>query len=128
MITLKTLAEATEQEVFNQIATGLMEQGKKSLVNGRCCYRSDDGSKCAAGMLIADDEYKPVFDKRGTRGEMISSDWEEIVLKGYAPKVHSDLITQLQSIHDSFEPSEWKERLQDYARIWRLKIEVDCLK
>ena len=126
MITLKTLAEATEQEVFNQIATGLMEQGKKSLVNGRCCYRSDDGSKCAAGMLIADDEYKPVFDKRGTRGE--SSDWEGIVLMGYATKAHKELIMQLQNIHDTFEPSEWKERLRDYARIWRLKIEVDCLK
>ena len=36
MITLKTLPQATAQEVFDQVANHLLEQGKKSEKDDKC--------------------------------------------------------------------------------------------
>lgn len=67
MITLKTLADATEQEVFDQVANHLLTQMKKSehtrknpyeYVN--CLYRSSDGLKCAAGWNQSTDLLKAI--------------------------------------------------------------------
>lgn len=68
MITLKTLPQASEQEVLDQIAVHLLTQ-KQKCNNGKdqtdpnyqCLYRNEEGLKCAAGCLIADDEYKKRF-------------------------------------------------------------------
>lgn len=40
MITLKTLSQATEQEVFDQVANHLLTQMEQSAVAGGCWYRS----------------------------------------------------------------------------------------
>ena len=60
MITLKTLPQATAQEVFDQITQHLLQQGKAAKsVTGACRYRIETAEgilKCAAGCLIADDE------------------------------------------------------------------------
>ena len=39
MITLATLSQATEQEVFDQVAVHLMTQGEKSSTGATCRYR-----------------------------------------------------------------------------------------
>ena len=61
-ITLKTLGQATAQEVFDQVSSHLLTQMKKS-INPKnpslCVYHADSGLKCAAGCLISDDEYTP---------------------------------------------------------------------
>ena len=74
MITLKTLPQATAQEVFDQVAKHLLTQMKKSVAKRAaesasdskdyCMYRGFDGTKCAAGCLISDDEYKPEFEQK----------------------------------------------------------------
>ena len=60
----------TRQETFDFVCSALLKQGKPSLdarpvlsVNSipmtSCGYRGVDGTKCAAGYLIPDEEYDP---------------------------------------------------------------------
>ena len=111
MITLKTLEQATAQEVFDQVATHLLTQNKKSAealsvgIAG-CRYRSSDGLKCAAGCLIGDDEYSLDMETRS---------WRYLIHINLVPDKHSDLICQLQSIHDDIKVDAWREKLLELA-------------
>lgn len=112
MITLKTLPQATAQEVFDQVARHLLTQNKRSTnIAEDCVYRGSGGLQCAAGCLIADDEYRP-----GMEG----NSWCGIVASGYAPIQHRDLISDLQNLHDTQSTVYWKEELHRTARIWGL--------
>lgn len=115
MITLKTLPQATAQEVFDQVAKHLLTQGKKSISenNQFCMYRGFNGTKCAAGCLIADDEYRLGFEKRT---------WEELVNEYAVSKNHCLLIMKLQSVHDEYNNIEdWKSILNNLAEESDLK-------
>jgi hypothetical protein len=118
MITLKTLEQATVQEVFNQVAEHLLTQNKQSEGehnNGlTCMYRSPDGLKCAAGCLIGDDEYSREWERRS---------WGFVSRVGGVTK-HIDLISSLQSIHDSYEPSQWLAHLKELANSKELSTKV----
>ena len=105
MITLATLSEATAQEVFDQVATHLLTQNKVSSMEGACRYRFID-LKCAAGCLIADEEYKPEFE---------GNVWRDLTYSSLVPNRHAQLISQLQTIHDTCSPSMWGNRLQELA-------------
>lgn len=114
MITLKTLSQATAQEVFDQVAKHLLIQNRKcALNNGSCIYRSNDGLKCAAGNLIADDEYDPNFEQ---------NDWETLVIEDKVPDTHYELILGLQQIHDVNSPKNWRKQLRLYAKAINLKF------
>ena len=49
-ITLKTLAQATEQEVFDQVVQHLREQGVQSQNENGCAYRGDGGLMWASWL------------------------------------------------------------------------------
>lgn len=108
MITLKTLDKATDQEVFDQIATHLLTQKKRSELSpgGDCMYRGRHGLKCAAGCMIGDDEYR-----RGMEGQL----WSTLIVEGHAPNDHCDVICDLQRIHDDVYPEHWTYSIRDYA-------------
>lgn len=109
MITLKTLAQATKQEVFNQVATHLLKQNERSCreVDGVCMYRNSRGLKCAVGCLISDDEYIQLFE---------NNTWDYVVKTlMLAPNAHLELITELQHIHDNYNPIDWQQRLEELA-------------
>jgi hypothetical protein len=119
-ISLKTLAEATPQEVFDQVAKHLLEQGKKSFKLDEdgdefCLYRGPEGLKCAAGCLIADNEYKD---------DMEGGSWSYLVRRGYAPETHKILIAKLQAIHDEKEPSTWREGLLEISKRFDLNPQI----
>lgn len=122
MITLKTLPQSTAQEVFDQVATHLLTQNQKSLqfcndnILDLCMYRGAGTLKCAAGCLIADEEYDPTLEK---------ASWKTLVKRDIVPKEHSTLIIDLQCIHDRTEVSEWKEELQHFAKIRKLEFKED---
>lgn len=109
-ITLATLHEATEQEVFDQVATHLLTQNKRSYNEelATCAYRSPDGLKCAAGCLIADEEY----DLRWEDATWITLSRE----RGVVPSTHACLIEELQRIHDNVELDEWSYHLESLAK------------
>lgn len=127
MITLKTLPQATEQEVFDQAASHILRQNKKSLnPNGiGCAYRGNDGLKCAAGCFISDDEYKPAMDSYGM--EALGLGWDDMINEGFAPTQHNRLINELQGIHDIAPVDEWKDQLERLANRYNLQFDFEKL-
>lgn len=118
MITLKTLPNATKQEVFDQVASHMLKQMKQSKKHsGACAYRGTHGSKCAAGCLIADDEYMTKFDNACN-----GKSWNTLIREGLVPVSHKDLIVSLQDIHDGYEPVGWANRLRKLAEIEGLEF------
>lgn len=95
MITLATLPQATAQEVYDQAVEHCVRQGRRSMDKrmGYCAYRGDNDLKCAAGCLIADDEYSEEFE---------GHEWRELVDARLVPTAHADLIRELQNAHDLY--------------------------
>lgn len=116
IITLKTLPEATAQEVFDQVVAHLMNQGKKSTGDLICRYKNSDGLKCAVGCLIGDNEYDNNWE--GKR-------WYEVVKSGHATYYHNGLIQKLQRVHDNFEIHEWKRELELVAIGFSLEFNLE---
>ena len=102
-ITLATLKDATQQEVFDQVTTHLLKQNKKSqnTTKKTCMYRGQNGTCCAAGCLISDEEYKQSYE---------SKNWGTLTYRGFVPDTHKDLIEKLQQIHDMYMPEVWGKR------------------
>ena len=118
-ITLATLPQATEQQVFDQVARHLLTQNAKSMSgdNLTCAYRGKDNTMCAAGCLISDEEMERLRD-------MNTTDWSELVEFEVAPLEHRGLIKELQSVHDLREPVDWPLGLRQVAYHRRLSIDV----
>ena len=103
-ITLKNLHEATEYDVIKQVGTHLLRQNKHSDDGGvNCMYRGQGGLMCAAGCLIADDEYKASFE-----GNL----WRSLVENEQVPDAHRLLVERLQRIHDDYPPEYWDFKLR----------------
>jgi hypothetical protein len=85
----------TLQEVFNIVSTHLLTQIKRSMSTRPgsfgCAYRGKDGMKCAAGVLIPDDQYN-------SRMEGIY--WGGLVLEHLVENKFTQEIVELQDIHD----------------------------
>ena len=114
-ITLATLPQATKQEVFDQVKAHLLAQKAKSKNSlGTCNYRGEGGRMCAAGCLIADNEYTPYMDNES------DGSWGGLVNEGVFPKEHRELIQQLQDIHDGEPEDYWVEELKQLARSVKL--------
>ena len=104
MITLATLPQATEQEIFDQAVKHLLTQNAVSTgSDGSCKYRGDNGLICAAGCFISDDEYGP---------EMEGKNWGSLS----TPQKHIELISDLQIIHDDCLVEDWESELVDLAK------------
>lgn len=117
MITLKTLPQASSQEVFDQVKNHLLKQGAKSVnrVSGYgdlCAYRGRNGLKCAAGCLIGDDEYTE---------SMECNTWRDLAANGIVPHFHMALIHKLQKIHDEEDLVDWAVALESLAKDFGLK-------
>lgn len=113
-ITLKTLEQATEQEVFDQVCNHLMEQDVASINDSSTCLYRHGTLKCAAGCLISDEEYHP---------DMEDNAWMGLVKDGHVPTdKHKGLIDSLQGVHDDSCVDEWPEMLEDVADHYGLKL------
>jgi hypothetical protein len=121
MTTCNWTLPATEQEVFDLVATGLLRQNRKSTdPYGGCSYRGIEGCKCAAGMLIPDQHYKPEFECWG---------WENLVRRGVVPPECTSLICRLQGIHDNYYTWSWRTELSRLAAHYGLNTAaIDAMK
>lgn len=118
MITLETLKDASTQEVFDQVATHLLTQMKKSQNNDGCFYRHD-GLMCAAGCLISDSEYNSEMD-------IGDSSWSGLISRGLVTDQHHDFISELQFLHDEYEPSSWPEELKELSVKYNLEFKHEA--
>jgi hypothetical protein len=106
------------QEIFNVVSAHLLTQGVRAVRGGddpdqarMCMYRAPNGAKCAAGVLIPDSAYSPSME--GKNSSALIEDF-----RGVLPEFmdeNSGLIRRLQSVHDVYEPHEWKQKLNDLA-------------
>jgi hypothetical protein len=108
----------TTQEIFDTVATHLFTQGERALsADGACMYRAPDGRKCAAGVLIDDNEYNPAMEGTtfggGRHGDQrLSHLWPMRLVQ------HINLITTLQTVHDANDNDYW---LTTDRMKWRLR-------
>jgi len=116
MITLKNIAEASLQDIFDQASNHLLTQMEKSRIKDMCLYRSDDGLKCAVGCFIADDEHSEDME-----GECV----EMLIINGRMSSISRDrlkLLDKLQSIHDDLDPVQWSSALEGIAEEFNLNF------
>jgi len=97
----------TKREVFETVKAHLLTQGCKALGDRGCMYRGENGTKCAAGCLIADEHYQPSFEG----GRVARCDVENALLASGVPVDALTLVECLQSVHDSYHPVNWPDEL-----------------
>jgi hypothetical protein len=111
------------QEIFDTIATHLLTQNEKSLSpNGLCVYTSPLGLSCAVGCLLKDKDTSTyegigVDDLRHTIMDRNHKNLYQDLLSVGVPDTDEafNLLSDLQVIHDSFQPVNWKKHLQILA-------------
>lgn len=113
----------TAQEIFNTVATHLLTQMQKSLLDGRCVYRHPDGLKCAVGCLITDEEYQSTMEGNSIT-TLIYHDPMMENFKIYPSLLRFvdqvSLLRALQRIHDGIDPEFWEENLKITAHSYKL--------
>lgn len=112
MITLATLSNYTEQQVFDYVANHLLSQGEKcedfdDYMTPACVYKNEVNQRCAAGCLIGPGEYSRTFE---------GNSWEALVESKIVPTDHWSLITGLQKVHDTWAARHWYGGLQQLAK------------
>ena len=106
----------TDYDVFNYVRQHLLKQNERSVDpwSLQCQYRSqkEDGKvlMCAIGCLINDEWYSEKIENLSASNEDVKrsvagsiSNWE----------VNSNMLGELQHIHDEYDPNEWSLKL-DY--------------
>lgn len=101
------------QEVFNIVVTHLLTQGSKAMNSeGGCVYRANNGSKCAVGCLVSDDEYAYTsIEGLGVRDALKAMDYEPF---------HENilLLENLQHVHDRVKTESWEKALRGLADLF----------
>jgi hypothetical protein len=111
----------TPQEVFDQVTKHLLTQNavaRDDVAVGEtgngCRYRASNGLKCAVGCLIQDEEYALWMEGKQFDSGILMNPLCPISLKERLGP-HIQLLRQLQGIHDSDMPWDWKLALQEAA-------------
>lgn len=110
----------TDQEVFTKIKKHLLRQGDKSFIIScgtiMCMYRGPDNKMCAVGCLIPDSKYS-----KDLEGASVESPKIEMLLGEVLGTYNKRLLSELQSVHDSFAVHEWEIRLKLVAKSFKLE-------
>jgi len=110
----------TEQTAFNIVKNHLLTQMTKSIEGNQCLYRGPNGTKCAIGALITDEEYKKIEDARcKDLGVYEVEDLQIVSLQGLT----MNFLGELQIIHDQYEVTNWKNQLEVFAKKYNLQYE-----
>lgn len=110
-------------EAFHIVVEHLAYQGIqcRSRRNNSCQYRGTDKDgkclSCAVGVLITDEEYKPVWEECGGVRQLYARGvWEEISwLRRLNFTTGRHMLISLQHIHDKYLVDDWKVLLQGLA-------------
>lgn len=90
---MSQVAALDAQGIFNTVVLHLAQQGGPAIdLNGHCAYRTNNGRKCAAGVLLSDDDYKPEMENRTACTAEVGP---------FLPTGHLSLIRRLQMAHDN---------------------------
>lgn len=103
----------TAQEIFNLVWDHLITKASpKSMEGDECLYRGPNGTKCAVGALVTDEECKH-WGALGVRRVRLPARLQK----------HELLLLELQTAHDMSETIAGRtSRLHETANKHRLKI------
>ena len=139
------MSELTAQEVFDTTVRHLRTMKRQSRIGDKCAYRGYDGSKCALGCHLTDEEVLIPAEHRirhaygheiETLDQLPDSSAEALVELRIMPErliPHEDLLVSLQSIHDGswnwqteggIDVSRVRERLSHVAYEYDLNIKI----
>lgn len=99
----------TLQEIYDMAVSGVLKQGCRSIdSDGSRLLRAPDGSACAVGYLISDEDYLPKLEVEGWMSGYDDSDHlsESPIAKVLSKKIGEitpsklDLLQRLQDAHD----------------------------
>jgi hypothetical protein len=109
----------TNQELFSRVRAHLLTQRKRSVgyIESKevCMYRGTNGTKCAIGVLIPDDEYRVTME-----GHTLAASQRVQYAAGIA-KDQMNLASRLQQIHDNSFVDKWETELQNAAEDFALE-------
>lgn len=105
-----------KQRFFEQSVTGLLNQGNRSVYDGKCMYRGDGGNKCAIGWCISDDAYDPSIEELPASSSKVVhalkvSGWtNQLLTENY------NLLREMQYIHDRWNVPFWPTKFTGLAK------------
>ncbi len=103
------------QEIFNETARFLFEQGERAMCEGACAYLGDNGMRCAVGRHMKASEYRV-----GWEGKNICMLHKHYTLPARISD-NLELLTKLQKVHDI--PGYWDKT--DFMREGLARIAAD---
>lgn len=103
----------TKQEIFDTVLNGLRNQKipsykRRDTGDVECLYRGPEGRKCAAGMLIPDDQYRPDMEGQPFVW-LVNGTYKHFADVPDHLVEHRNFITSLQQLHD-----RWAEGAYGY--------------
>lgn len=110
-----------KQAVYNQVRDHLLAQNKRSEQfspqnnETMCAYRGQDGLKCAVGVLIKDEYFRPTINSLNLESPQVLIALEDSL---GLPGISNDeiyFLNGLQTIHDLDCPTAWKTKLTEFA-------------
>jgi hypothetical protein len=129
-INVKSLKDRSE--IFNYIVEHLRKQGTRSIfINSfegdeTCAYRGENGTMCAAGCLITDDEYSPSFESNSiytlVQQNLLTPDLKERI------EPNERMISDLQNFHDhqlSYKNDEFTVATKNFIHKLREKWGIE---
>jgi hypothetical protein len=94
--------------VFYTVRDHLLAQNRRAVNDtGMCAYRGKDGTKCAVGCLILDDEYSTDME-----GKPVKELWQMGMLP-HRLVPYVGLLDRLQGIHDARLVRSWELQLRE---------------
>lgn len=113
----------TNQEAFDAAYKHLLTQNEKAVaLNRGCVYETPEGLRCAVGGVLPPDVRKAIMAKgmngQGARAVMANVPEAAAALEG----VSAELLSNLQSVHDSYPVEAWKARLAIVADWYHLTV------
>jgi hypothetical protein len=107
----------TLREIFEKAKQHLLEQGCRSWTETGCKYRGPEEKKCAVGIFIPDEDYRPRFENKLVSNLLDPSSLSYCAgLERTIGPINNDkvrLLCRLQEIHDTYPPSAWSTCLDE---------------
>jgi len=111
-----------KRAVFNRVKDHLLAQRKQSMAaradgSNICAYRGENSLMCAIGCLIADEHYSPLLEAQSVACGQV---WTALKHSGIPMHVDgiSDMLNELQTIHDFGIPNDWPSQLLAMELEW----------
>lgn len=114
----------TAQQWFDKAVKKLSEQKEQSIdENGDCLYRGPGKLRCAIGHLIPNRIYTKEMELSSVGGVFDSFPEidEYLTISGFKRWEAIDFFSDLQFIHDEYDPKRWPTEWKDIAEKYDLE-------